>query len=377
MNNPTAAARFRIVKRAGMVAPIIAGISDMLVPLANYGTYISIGLAAILITIIAAERIQPLTAIASNIKWPSDVQALYTSYRGAPMIAATMVLIIVVGGFSYYSQLNRDNGGVIASNVSAVRDFQESAGIIEGIKQTNQSLAVIEKNTKDSLIEMRGLKKETSENPRKELANMGIGWYPYSFFESISSADLYVLNLFLKGGMSPIKYHEGPTPPANKYDTYGLKYYGDSIKVKKLIGLSDYKQSAGSHLMQISDSDEREKAANLLEEYSPNIFDDQQLAELAIIYLNADALKFYTSKSSSVKRHAIAKLDEVIDMLQANTPLWGAEFERACMNGERVLGEDVGPSGIGCQITLDIHFGTANIRTLLLKAVKDLRDNVT
>jgi len=51
--------------------------------------------------------------------------------------------------------------------------------------------------------------KETSSDPRKELASIGVAWSTQSFVEALQASDARVVGLFLDGGMSPTVLHKG------------------------------------------------------------------------------------------------------------------------------------------------------------------------
>jgi hypothetical protein len=52
------------------------------------------------------------------------------------------------------------------------------------------------------------VKRETSEDPRKELANMGIAWTTDAFVEALMTSDARAVKLFLAGGMSATTNHK-------------------------------------------------------------------------------------------------------------------------------------------------------------------------
>lgn len=81
-------------------------------------------------------------------------------------------------------------------------------------------IEVIEKT--DKKIDL--VKEETSDNPRKELANLGINWSEESFVSALKQGDLPTIELFLKGGMDP----------ANRSISYGGNSYIALITVWKV-----------------------------------------------------------------------------------------------------------------------------------------------
>ena len=73
----------------------------------------------------------------------------------------------------------------------------------------DKSLTDIQDNTKDTAANTQKiansvgrLKRETSENPRKELANMGLSWTGKHFFEIVKANDIDSTKLYLDGGFN-------------------------------------------------------------------------------------------------------------------------------------------------------------------------------
>lgn len=94
-----------------------------------------------------------------------------------------------------------DNTQKTADNTSQlIQSSSEIKQVTSDIKDTTQSInsGVQELSTKAD-----NLKKETSDDPRKELANRGISYNKSSFQQAISANDLDSVILFLQGGLSP------------------------------------------------------------------------------------------------------------------------------------------------------------------------------
>ena len=73
----------------------------------------------------------------------------------------------------------------LRSDVAGVRS--EVAGVRGDVHAVQKSL--------------ENVKKETSEDPRKELANIGTPWSEQKFLEAVKTGDLRVVRLFIDGGM--------------------------------------------------------------------------------------------------------------------------------------------------------------------------------
>lgn len=89
--------------------------------------------------------------------------------------------------------------GVLASNFPVISELQDQ---LAGIAESNKEIA---KNTRETADQTKIIaevtKKETSEDPRKELANLGVSWTEKSFWEAVDLGDRKVINLFLAGGI--------------------------------------------------------------------------------------------------------------------------------------------------------------------------------
>jgi len=111
-------------------------------------------------------------------------------------------ILVLSGMIFFWQEQNVDSQkvGVIASNIDVFSSLQNKLGMI------TDSVAAIEKNTTEMNKKMDILKKETSSDPKKELANQGISWTRKSFLEAITNGDDVTLLLFIKGGFSTNLY---------------------------------------------------------------------------------------------------------------------------------------------------------------------------
>ena len=103
-------------------------------------------------------------------------------------------------------------------------------------KVISQSVAAsINENLQEIITKLDDVKKETSTDPRKELANRGIDFSPTSFAESLYRGDDSNIMLFLKAGM---EYDEARDPYGENFEE--MFYRTDIDKLSKsLKTLSD------------------------------------------------------------------------------------------------------------------------------------------
>jgi hypothetical protein len=131
-----------------------------------------------------------LTSRDKELSWIWSSKPALLSH-GVHVVALFGAICIFCAGKTYAA---RDTGGVLGTNIEAVATAQKQLGltaqILEEQKKTNQELNSI--NTKAS-----NFKKEISEDPRKELANLQIPWTAAGFIKSIRNSDTYAVRLFI------------------------------------------------------------------------------------------------------------------------------------------------------------------------------------
>lgn len=93
--------------------------------------------------------------------------------------------------------------GVLATQVTSIAELQQQLGItrtqIDAIQQGIERIETI----------TAGTKRETSDDPRKELANIGVQWSTQAFVDALMNADTRVIDLFFAGGMKADALHRG------------------------------------------------------------------------------------------------------------------------------------------------------------------------
>jgi hypothetical protein len=87
----------------------------------------------------------------------------------------------------------------------AASDTASASTAIEGSAKTvadaGQKIGAIGGKIDNVEISLQNVKKETSEDPRKEIANMGLAWKLNDFKQAIEDNNLEVIKLFARGGM--------------------------------------------------------------------------------------------------------------------------------------------------------------------------------
>lgn len=168
------------------LAGAVATLSDLAQPIAPFAAYL-MGVTGISIIILA------LTKYIFGY-WHEN---LSTSFCFSFLLLTLSTVLFIYQGTS----TENHESGVIASNIQILNRFQSEIGIIkESTLRSEKHLSSIDKK-------LDNVKKETSFDPRKELANSGVSWDEDNYLLSIERGDLSTIELFLKGGMSPNTDH--------------------------------------------------------------------------------------------------------------------------------------------------------------------------
>lgn len=193
----------------------------------------TLGLAGGLVTV--TDLMQPIAPFSAYLIALSGISALlllitrFISKTWNETLSVSLTfsfLVLCLSSGLYFWQKNQPheslNKSVIASNVPILEKLQKDLGIIAtNTRMSAKSLASIDEK-------IDSLKKETSHDPRKELANMGLKWDEKEFLYSIQRGDLDIVELYLKGGMSVDVEHYAILPvrlslnKSNVKDMYSL-----------------------------------------------------------------------------------------------------------------------------------------------------------
>ncbi len=186
-------------------------ILDFLRPLGNY-IYI---LAAVLLvlTILSVlcsknnallQKIKNLTTFAPDfIKnelielWQPDDLVFWK--KGLFQVLAFLTTLSIAA--AAYGEDNKQ--GLLSTNFETVASLQSSLGVI------SNKLDVISEKQDEMKEAIDLVKKETSEDPRKELANRGVSWNASSFWDALIQNDKEAIQLFIDGGFKDLKEEDG------------------------------------------------------------------------------------------------------------------------------------------------------------------------
>lgn len=189
----------RAIEKVGApVTVVVALMTDVLEPLGPLTFYLAA--VAALLGLVFLLPAKPVHAVGAR---------LFANYWRAPTLAIIAVSVALLLAANFVTRSAPD-GGFLASHVSAVRDFQDQLGVIDArTEELAKTTASIKKDTQAINKKLDNVKKETSADPRKELANLGVTWSTGSFVEALVASDARVVRLFLQGGMSPTVLHNG------------------------------------------------------------------------------------------------------------------------------------------------------------------------
>jgi len=157
--------------------------------------------ALALLVVIARAGINhhPLT-IEDPAAWPkrttrSGLPAQLLAYRSIALFSCACVVMLVFTGLGQTwaaAQAPAADDASVSFFATLIPELQKIRG---GIDQANGTLDTIER-------QVTTLKKETSDDPRKELANRSVSWSVDAFFEAIRRGDIETVAMFVRGGMS-------------------------------------------------------------------------------------------------------------------------------------------------------------------------------
>ena len=190
------------IGKVGSFATVGVGLlTDVLEPVGPLALYLAAVAVALLVVLSLPERVaQPVHAFGKS---------RFERYWRAPVLATVAVSALLLVGAHLVTR-SAPAGGWLGEHVSAVRDLQGQLGVLEaqsrGIAQTTRD---IKRDTEEINAKLDEVKKERSDDPRKELANLGVVWSTQSFVDALQSGDARTVELFLRGGMSPAVLHNG------------------------------------------------------------------------------------------------------------------------------------------------------------------------
>lgn len=181
---------------------VIAATSDFLSPIGGgeYGLYVIILAIFMLVISYFAHKInssdQRLKEIMPNYWYWPIISALILS------IGIMSISLMLTNEAN--SNLEKQKTGYLANQFLLVEGMQKKLNIInENLEEISENTKATADNTQAIEIVVKTLKKETSDNPRKELVNLSGQWNGHAFGEAVLNSDLAVVRLFISGGINP------------------------------------------------------------------------------------------------------------------------------------------------------------------------------
>jgi len=180
---------------------LVAIVTDLLKPLGPFTPVIAaVVLVAFVVCVVPGRITRPVHEFSRRHfphYWPGPL-------RGA--LGFSFVLFVIAS----FLTKSAPEGGWVASKVPAVHDAQEKLGLISAqTQEIADTTRGIKEDTGKIVDKLDRLKQETSADPRKELANLGVTWSPQAFVDAMMDGDQRSVKLFLDGGMSPALNHKG------------------------------------------------------------------------------------------------------------------------------------------------------------------------
>jgi len=167
--------------KAIAVCSFITLINDLLEPLGPMAMVaLVLSVAALFVTVVFGRTFA---------KWKNEVVALKYSAALIGLVSAFLL---------YYQSIYPEvaDNGLIASKIPAATELQVLIGISNDISDIKKYKIKIAEN-------IPKMKKEISEDPQKELSNLGVLWSHENFMEALRTGNARVVGLFLRSGLLP------------------------------------------------------------------------------------------------------------------------------------------------------------------------------
>lgn len=189
-----------VVNVATLATLVAAFITDVLAPLGSFTRYVVLATVALLFTVVVASR-----------RFAPRIHALgqrrLPGYWRAPLLLTLGFSFCLLVAAHFVTE-SAPAGGWVASQVPALGNLQQQLGVVDArTEEISETTKSIKKDTEEIKATLEGVKKESSDDPRKELANIGVAWSTGSFVDALKTGDARVVRLFLSGGMSPAVLH--------------------------------------------------------------------------------------------------------------------------------------------------------------------------
>lgn len=176
---------------------------DLMAPQGAYLQALGILMAVFVVGLMIAERFAP-EQVGRWLDRPAQglIQVLKTIWmrqrpiwRSPTWLMAILITVTVIF-LGQVSKAKAETGGILATH-------------FESFAYVQQHIFDIKTDLKEIKEQLKSVKKETSEDPRKELTNLGIKWQENDFEDAVQRSDLKVLKLFVDSDFVPNESYAG------------------------------------------------------------------------------------------------------------------------------------------------------------------------
>ena len=200
----------------GLMSAALAVYSDVVSPIhdaVHLGAMISIGVGVIFLFVFLAisRHHVPLTARDANNKLtliPKELPFTMLATRDVLELAviSSIFFLLTWGGQVLVARPQAVEGKPASEPVSVFATLvPQLNGLRSDVAVVHTEVAAVHNEVQSITKVLETTKKETSDDPRKELANLGVTWTADNFLEAVKTGDMRTLHLFVAGGMSPVQ----------------------------------------------------------------------------------------------------------------------------------------------------------------------------
>lgn len=195
-----------LIKVAGLPATIVAVIGDFFSAQGGWLVVAALGMLGLAVSLFFVFTLTGEPDCVQQKKWfgmVSDDPEFIRNFVGNHAVtipavnipAAFGIACLVMANWSYAAA---QDGGFVAQNVDMVKGMQLQIGLMQRQLDVSTEIHAAVLAVKDNT---QGLKKETSDDPRKEVANLGFAWSTSDFYKSLRQDNRDLVALYLQGGM--------------------------------------------------------------------------------------------------------------------------------------------------------------------------------
>ena len=172
----------------GLISAAISNFFNPLAPFSLLGFFVCFVVAGILFLVIARSP-------------ETDLSTPPIRQYGNGLLISTLFCACFGTIYAWQKIVGDPPQGLIVTKVPELAALQQS---LTGIKSDLSEILTSTTSAAKGIESLnKSIKRETSEDPRKELTNVGLAWSAQSFLDSVMIGDQRAINLYIAGGMRP------------------------------------------------------------------------------------------------------------------------------------------------------------------------------